>query len=338
MIIAALCQLREDQIVRTMEALEPSAGRGQARLHTYLPVDPILMKASLGVLADHPSKLVETVYRLVSMATKSGFEVEFSAEGYSMMKENFSFTTDVIRAAVSAGARIINCPDTIGGASRWSQDFFVKHMIQHEKIIRQEFPDHKVIWSAHCHNDLGLALDNTMAAIFDGPARQVEGCINGVGERAGNLSLEQCIMVIEQFGKKVDATYEFFTDIHLEKLSKISDFVAKKMLIRQPHWPITGMNSAKHSAGGHTNAILKNPMAYQPFDPQQVGQSISFVFGPLSGGNHVKEILERHGYSCSHKEKAVIAQAIKEQFANRRKGITDAEVIEGFKCYREKMN
>ncbi len=105
------------------------------------------------------------------------------------------------------------------------------------------------------------------------------------------------------------------------------------MLTRQPHWPITGDNAARHSSGGHTNAILKNPMAYQPFDPKQVGKDINFVFGPLSGSNHVKDILEKHGFNCSHEEKTIIAQAIKDQFSHRRKGITDEEVIEGFKNY-----
>lgn len=168
---------------------------------------------------------------------------------------------------------------------------------------------------------------------FSGPARQIEGCINGVGERAGNVSLEQCILVIDQFGKTAHPEYEFYTDINLVALAKSSDFIAQRMLARQPHWPITGDNAARHSSGGHTNAILKNPLAYQPFDPQRVGNNISFVFGPLSGSNHAKDILKQQGFHCPTEEKTSVAEAIKEKYKNRRKGITDEELVEGFKEY-----
>lgn len=336
MTIAALCQLREEQIIRTMEALQPSLSRRKARLHTYVPVDPNLMQASLGKRANEQQQIINDLYRFILLATSDGFEVEFSPEGYSRMRENFDFTTDLIRAAVSAGATVINCPDTIGGASRWEGDqYFVTHMQRHADIVKKEFPNHKIIWSTHCHNDLGLALENSMTAVFSGPARQIEGCINGVGERAGNTSLEQCIMAIELFGQHAHDQYTFSTNVQLEKLSEISNFIAEKMLARQPHWPITGKNAARHSSGGHTNAILKNPMAYQPFDPKYVGNEISFIFGPLSGSNHLKNILEKHGYSCPNEKKAHIAQAIKMRYSDRRKGITEEELIEGYKHYLE---
>ncbi|OGT31211.1 MAG: 2-isopropylmalate synthase [Gammaproteobacteria bacterium RIFCSPHIGHO2_12_FULL_35_23] len=334
MIIAALCQLREEQVICTMEALQPSLKKRKARLHTYVPVDPNLMQASLGNLAQNYSHIITEVHRLIKLAADFGFEVEFSPEGYSRMEHNFDFVTDVIRAAISAGARIINCPDTIGGATRWQgEKYFISKMQQHADIIASEFPGYAVIWSVHCHNDLGLALDNTMAAVFSGPACQIEGCINGVGERAGNVALEQCIIMIDQFGKKVNPEYNFYTSIDLKKINKISNFIAEKMLMRQPHWPIIGENAARHSSGGHTNAILKNPMAYQPFDPERVGNKISFVFGPLSGSNHAKDILEKNGFYCPAEEKMQIAQAIKDRYSARRKGITDEELIEGFKEY-----
>jgi 2-isopropylmalate synthase len=338
MIIAALCQLREEQVVRTMQALQPSFSCQKARLHTYVPVDPNLMEASLGKLANNYSKIISDVYRLIKIATDSGFEVEFSPEGYSRMQNNFDFTTDVICAAVRAGATIINCPDTIGGASKWEgEDYFVVNMQKHAEIIEKEFPKSDIIWSAHCHNDLGLALENTMNAVFSGPARQIEGCINGVGERAGNVALEQCIMMIHQFGKEASPAYSFITHARMEKLSVISDFIAENMLARQPHWPVTGENSARHSSGGHTNAILKNPMAYQPFDPKEVGNKISFIFGPLSGSNHAKDILEKNGFKCPDNEKTAIAQAIKDKYADRRKGISDQELIAGYKEYCAKI-
>ncbi len=336
MTIAALCQLREEQVIRTMEALEPSKAIGKARVHMYVPVDPNLMQASIGKMADDHQAVINDIYRFAKMAVDEGFEVEFSPEGYSRMQHNFDFVTDAILAAVSAGTKVINCPDTIGGAAKWQgQDYFVNHMQRHADIIAREFKGSDIIWSAHCHNDMGLALDNSMTAVFNGPVRQIEGCINGVGERAGNVALEQCIMVIDQFGQQISETDSYYTNIDIKHLKKISDFIADKMLPRQPHSPVVGENCARHSSGGHTNAVLKNPMAYQPFDPKRVGNEVSFVFGPLSGSNHVKDILQRHGIHCSNHDKISVTQAMKDMFAARRKGITDAELIQGYKQYRQ---
>src|SRR5579885_1257794 len=307
--IAALCQLREEQVIKTIDALRPLIAIGKGRLHTYVPVDPELIVASLGDSACDKERIVADVFRLVKMAHDAGLEVEFSPEGYSRMKDNFDFTTDLIRSAVAAGARVINCPDTIGGASSFQgSEYFVEKMKKHAAIIAAEFPHQEVIWSVHCHNDLGLAVQNTMNAVFDGPARQIEGCINGIGERAGNAALEQCIMIVRQFGSSEDQDDQqehrrFYTNCNLDAIQVISDFVDRHMLARQPHWPVTGENAARHSSGGHTNAILRNPMAYQPFDPRQIGKDISFAFGPLSGGNHARAIIESQGYVCAEDEK-----------------------------------
>lgn len=334
-IIAALCQLREKQFDITIEALSPAIAQHKARLHTYLPVDPHLIQASLGQYAKQPKKIIEDVHRLIKHAVDSGVSVELSPEGYSRMGDNFDFVSDVIRAAVAAGASIINCPDTIGGACYLQgDDYFVENMKKHAKLIQQEFPDKNITWSTHCHNDFGLALENSMRAVFFGPARQIEGCFNGVGERAGNVSLEQCIIYIEHFGKNTVSNTEFYTQMKLEHMQAISDFISQHMLPRQPHWPITGDNAAKHTSGGHTNAILNNPLAYQPFDPKQIGKEITFVFGPLSGGNHAKSIINQHGYLCTDDEKAAIAQFIKDYYAERRKGITEQELMHAYFIYR----
>lgn len=334
--IAGLCQLREEQCIKTMEALAPSLAIGKARVHTYVPVDPHLMQASLGEMAHHPEQIIAAVYKIIAIATREGYEVEFSPEGYSRMQHHFDFTLDLIRAAIEAGARIINCPDTIGGASKYEgEQYFVKNMQKHADIIKREFPEHNIIWSAHCHNDFGLALENTMNAVFEGPARQIEGCINGVGERSGNVALEQCIMYIKQFGDQVNDHEKFYTNINPIYLQKISNFIAEKMLPRQPHSPIVGINAARHTSGGHTNAILKNPLAYQPFDPKDIGNEISFAFGPLSGSNHAKEIIERSGYRCDADEKVEIAQFIKDYYHERRKGVTDQELISAYLDYRK---
>ena len=333
-VVAGLCQLREQQIDKTIEALQPAKTNGRARLHTYLPVDPQLMESSLGEYAKQHNQIIKDVYRFIKKAVNEGLEVEFSPEGYSRMGNNFDFVTDVIRAAVSAGAAIINCPDTIGGACKLQgNDYFVEKMNRHAAIISQEFPAKQMTWSVHCHNDLGLALDNTMNAVFFGPATQIEGCFNGIGERAGNVALEQCIMYIKQFGNIQENCKQFFTAINTKMLKAISDFVGQHMLIRQPHWPITGENAMKHSSGGHTNAMLKNPLSYQPFDPAEIGGEISFLFGPSSGGNHAKAIIEKFGQACSDNEKSSVAQYIKNYYPDRRKGITDRELMKAYFAY-----
>lgn len=333
--IAALCQLREEQVVKTIEALQLLTACKKARLHVYVPVDPELMPVSLGEKSQNQAQIVRDVFNMVNMAASAGLEVQFSPEGYSRMQSNFDFVTELIRAAVGAGAGVINCPDTIGGAcSLQNGDYFVEKMKEHAAIIKKEFPNRDVIWSVHCHNDFGLAVQNSINAVFKGPARQIEGCINGVGERAGNASLEQVIMVIKQFGATA-ADESFYTNVRTESIQAISDFVSQTMLPRQPHWPVTGDNAAKHSSGGHTNAILKNPLAYQPYDPSEIGKEITFLFGPLSGGNHAKAIIEKFGFVCRDSEKAEIAQYIKDHYKERRKGITDEELLSVYFEYRQ---
>ena len=336
MTVAALCQLRESQMVRTIEALTPCIKTGTGRVHTYVPVDPHLMEASLGKMAAQKIKIVQIVEQLVKMAVDAGFEVEFSPEGYSRMGDNVDFTSDVICAAVSGGARVINCPDTIGGASRVEGgDYFVHRMAQHATMVRDQFPERDVVWSAHCHNDFGLALDNSMNAVFEGPARQIEGCMNGVGERAGNAAIEQCIVYIHEFGARAAPEDPFHTQIDMSPIKAASDFIAEKMLPRQPHFPIVGDNAAQHSSGGHINALLKNPRVYQPYDPEQIGNKVRFAFGPLSGSNYAKTIIEKYGYECGEHEKVEIAQSIKDYYSDRRKGNTEEELIKGYQRYRE---
>ncbi len=335
--IAGLCQLREAQVIKTMEALAPY--QDNATLHVYLPVDPNLMHASLGERAQDKAGLLKDVASMIELAATSGFKVQFSPEGYSNMGDTFDFVTDVIRTAIDSGASVINCPDTIGGACEWqAQHYIVANMNRHAEIFAKEFPHKDITWSIHCHNDFGLALANTMNAVFKGPARQIEGCINGVGERAGNTALEQCILYIKQFGPLANKEHPLHTNCDATKLQAISNFVSQHMMARQANWPIVGLNAARHSSGGHTNAVLRNPLAYQPFLPEEVGSQISLIFGPLSGGNHAKAIIEAAGFECSDAEKAHIAQHIKDLFQERRKGVTDEEVIHGYKDYLQKKS
>lgn len=333
--IAALCQLREDQIEKTAQALSPAIRSKRARLHVYLPVDPDLMIASLGDKASDRNFLINQLSRHIKYAVSEGLEVEFSPEGYSRMRDNFDFTTDLIRAAIESGATVINLPDTIGGAFQYQGDDYIVNLInRHFNIISKEFTDTPIVWSAHCHNDFGLATINTLNAVFGGPVRQIEGCFNGIGERAGNASLEQCILLLNQFG---GVSNSFWSNAKASMIQKICNFVSERMLKTQDHYPISGKNAMRHTSGGHTNAILKNPTIYQPFDPSIIGSEISLVFGPLSGGNHAKSIIEGMNYLCSDEEKVEISQYIKNLYSDRRKGITDEEVIKGYIDFRSPL-
>ncbi|MCX8514967.1 MAG: LeuA family protein, partial [Burkholderiales bacterium] len=334
-IVSALCQLRENQVEQTIKSLESSSKFKRGRMHIYIPIDPELMEASLGVMAQQKDLILIKINNFINLAVKAGLEVEFSLEGYSRQKSNFNFATEAFIAAVSAGATVLNFPDTIGGASRYEgEDYYLNQIRKHKQIITTQFPNIDFKWSTHCHNDFGLALDNSLTGVFEGVINQVEGCINGVGERAGNVALEQIIMNIKHFGNLDHLQYKIHTDINIIYLQEISDFIAQNMLIRQPHYPIVGANAASHSSGGHINAILKNPLAYQPFNPKEIGGAIKFVFGPLSGSNHAQEIIHQYGYSCSDDEKITIAQFIKDYYTDRRKGITNDELMQAYFIYR----
>ncbi len=337
-IVTGLCQLREAQIDATIQALEPAIKVKKWRVHTYFPVDPELMEASMPAdlrkedgTPDY-KKIEKEVYRLCKKASDTGADVEFSLEWYSKIWKNFDFGTALIDSAIRWGATTINCPDTIWGAHPWEgDDYYVEKMKIHQKLISDKYDNVNITWSVHCHNDLGKAVDNSTNGVVDGGARQIECAVNGVGERAGNCSLQEVVMQIFMYWEKV----WLFTDINMEHLQEISDFVAKKMLPRQPNSPITGDNAARHTSGWHANALIKNPTVYQPFNPKNVGKKgIELVFGPSSGGNHAKEIIEKFGYVCRNHEKSAIAQYIKEYYKGRYKWVTDAEVVDAYFEYR----
>jgi len=330
-VVCALTQCREEFVQETINALIPAQSAQRARVHIYMPVDPELMQASLGSSAGNHSMLVRRVAKAVTTAVEAGMEVEFSPEGYSRQGSNFDFTTDLILAAVGAGATIINCPDTIGAGSPFQgDDYFVQHMIRHARIVEQAYPDKEIVWSTHNHNDLGLATFNSLKAVVDGPARQIECTMNGVGERAGNASLEQIVVNITR-----TLQGRFHTDINLGGLTGLSNLVAEHMLPRQQHGPVVHPNSFRHSSGGHTNAILSHPDAYHAFPPELVGAEVSFCFGPLSGGNHAQDIILRAGYVCADEERAPIREFLKNYYEDRRKGITDEELVHAYVLYRE---
>ncbi len=333
--ISSLSQLKEEQIEQTIKALEPAKSSGKGRIHTFFPVDPILMEASVWIQhSDHKKKneIIEKVFKLCKLAKDEDMEVQFSPEGYSRMqnnwKNNFDFVTQLIKASIEWGARIINCPDTIWEASRFEEDYFINQIKRHNQIIQEAYGSMPITWSVHCHDDFWLAVANSKEALFDpeSPVTQVEWTINWVGERAGNASIEEIVMIINHFGNK----HWIYTEFDLKSLKKLSDFVATYMLPRQPHKAIVWDNASTHSSGIHVNAIEKDPTSYQPFDPKKVWSKITTLFGPSSGSNHAKKIIEKSGYSFPEEKRYELFHYIKDYWQEKRKGITDEELMEAF--------
>ena len=333
--LAALSPLSDQAIERTLEALAPVTSQGRGRLHLYIPIDLQLLNFSIN---DAPSS-TEDVLKLmdvhISKAVKEGVEVQFTPQGYSRPGLHEQFTTEMLRVAVGAGAGIINCPDTVGCAYPYEgEHYFVNRMRTHAALIQEEFPERQIVWSTHCHNDFGLALANTLNAVFHGPVRQVQGCFNGIGERAGNAPLEQIVLALKHF---IDRAQErkFTTSVKPIYIQQISDFVSQHMLPRQPHWPISGENAARYSSREQAEAFLRDNNAYQPFKPEDTGNKVTLLFNHQSGGAHVRAIISSAGFACDEAESSTIADYVKSKYEERRKGITDAEVIKAYFEYRK---
>jgi 2-isopropylmalate synthase len=332
-IIAWLCQLKQAQIEKTIEALSPWKNNQKSMLHTYFPVDPNLLKASVWDI----DKLIVTkqVYDFVKLSVDAWMIVQFSPEWYSRVWDNFDFCTDLIISAVSWWAKYINCPDTIWWASRFQwENYFVQNMIKHKQIIDEMFPWNNVIWSLHNHNDFWLAVENSIDWVVNGIARKIEWTIWWVWERAWNADLLQIVMQMKHFlNDKFDVSH-----IDTTLFSDLWEHVSKHILKVQPHYPIIWKNATRHTSWWHTNAILKSPLVYQPYDPSEVGGEIELVFWPSSGWALAKSIIENAWYICEKNESAEIWQFIKNYWSKRYKWITDEELIEAYFAYRSPVN
>lgn len=326
-VIAWLCQLRQDQVERTIRSLEWA--RWKWMLHTYFPVDPKLLAASVGGI--NKDQIIKFVEEYTKMAVSAWLQVQFSPEGYSYVGDNFDFCTDLIRAAVRWWAWYINCPDTKGWASHYqSGDYYVENMRRHKIIIDQEFPWNTVIWSVHNHNDEWNAVENSLWGVVNGVARKIEWTVNGVWERAGNADLLQIIMNLRNhLSSRFDVSH-----IDVGLFRQIGMFVTENMLPTQPHYPITGANAFRHTSWWHVNALLRDPMVYHPFNPSDVWGEVSLVFWPNSWWNHALDIIHRAGYICDESEKVEIAQFVKDYYPERYKGVSDEEFMEAYFTYR----
>ncbi|MDJ0961084.1 MAG: 2-isopropylmalate synthase [Acidimicrobiia bacterium] len=284
-VIASLARTHPDDIDRAADALRAA---DRSRIHVFISTSPIHMERMLRMT---PVEVMKAAVEGVKRARKYTDNVEFSPQDAT--RSDPQFVIDICRAAVEAGATTINIPDTVGYAT---PDEFVEMLSMVYRDVRGTNED--VIISTHCHNDLGLAVANSLSAIHAG-ARQIEGAINGIGERAGNTSTEEIIMAVktrqDQYGVEIDAdTTEIFETSRL--VSRLTGYPI------QYNKAVVGRNAFSHESGIHQHGVLRDRETYEIMDPESIGHRSRIVLGKHSGRAAFADALEKMGYTLEDDE------------------------------------
>jgi 2-isopropylmalate synthase len=282
--VASLCRTTQEDIDASAEALR---GAPRSRLHIFLATSPIHMERKLGLA---PHEVLERISWSVAYAAEQADEVEFSAEDATRSEPEF--LAEACRRAITAGATVINLPDTVG----YSLPNELADMLGQMTELCPELND--VELSVHCHNDLGLAVANTLAGVAAG-ATQVECTINGLGERAGNAALEEIVMAMRvrrdmhPMHDGIDARRLFETS---RLVSELTGYVVQR------NKPVVGANAFAHEAGIHQDGVLKDVSTYQIIDPAEVGAAMSLPLGKHSGRHAFFKACEDAGLTLSREE------------------------------------
>src|SRR6266404_8811177 len=308
-VIAALSRANIADIERAWGALE---GAKRPRIHTFLATSDLHLQCKLRMTRE---QAIAQVHEAVSFARTLCDDVEFSPEDAT--RSDVDFLCQVLTTAVAAGATVLNIPDTVGYAV--PDEFAALIRTISERVAGIE----KVTISVHCHNDLGMAVANTLAALVAG-ARQVECTVNGIGERAGNASLEEIAMLLSV--RQAQLPYQ--TAIHTQQIYPTSCMLAEAIGFGpQPNKAIVGRNAFAHEAGIHQHGVISNPLCYEIMTPESVGvPSNNLVLGKHSGRRALALRYEDLGYSFQPAE----VDAIYERFtslADRKKRIYDQDLI-----------
>ncbi len=283
--IAGLCRANINDIDRGWEAVKYSK---HPRIHTFIATSEIHLKHKLRKTQDEVLTIIEKAVKHAAAYTDN---VEFSCEDAT--RTDIDFLCKAVKLAVKCGATTINIPDTVGYTVPEEFHHIISTLLQRVKGL------HKVTLSVHCHNDLGLAVANTIAAINAG-ARQAECTINGLGERAGNASLEEIVMALKVRGDK----NPFTTGINTEHIFPTSRIVSQVTGVNvQPNKAIVGANAFAHEAGIHQDGVLKERITYEIMNPEDVGiPSNKIVLGKHSGRHAFRKRIEDYGYFLSDKD------------------------------------
>ena len=308
-IIAGLARANKADIDKAWEAVQ---GAQRPRIHTFLATSPIHMKHKLKM---DPEEVIQRVSEMVAYAKTFCDDVEFSPEDAGRSDPEFLYV--VLGEAIQAGATTLNIPDTVGYTT--PDEFY--DLI--DGIIKNTPGMHDGITiSVHCHDDLGMATANTLAGIRAG-ARQAEVTINGIGERAGNTSLEEVVMAL----KTRHPIFDLETGIHTPQLARVSKLVSNYTgIVVQPNKAIVGANAFAHEAGIHQDGMLKHQTTYEIMRPEDVGVNQSnLVLGKHSGRHALRNRLAEMGHSLDEVELDKAFARFKE-LADRKKTITDLDL------------
>lgn len=292
--IVALARCSRQDIEKAAKALERAE---KARIHVFIATSPIHMQAKLRMT---PDEVVERIDTMVRLAKSYADDVEFSCEDATRSEREFLIQAG--RVAVAAGASTLNFPDTVGYTSP-------REYMQLIEEVRAAIPDPAVTLSVHCHDDLGMAVANTLAGIEAG-CRQVEVAVNGIGERAGNASLEEVVMNLTARQDQ----YQVQHHIKTQEIYRASQLVSKLTgMPVQPNKAIVGKNAFRHESGIHQDGMLKDRSTYEIMTPETVGWGISkLVLGKHSGRHALRQRLDELGLSASGQQIDQIQTRIKE--------------------------
>ncbi len=308
-IITALARSTKGDIEAAARALEPAE---KSRIHVFIATSDIHLSRKLGITRD---QCLEQARSAVETALQYVDDVEFSAE--DAMRSDLEFLTEVVRAAVAAGAKTINIPDTVGYA--------LPDEIQHTfRTLAERVPElARCVLSTHCHDDLGLAVANSLAAIEAG-ARQVECTINGIGERAGNAALEEIVMALQVRGESLG--YE--TGIRHDRLYRTSRLLSYLTGIEpQPNKAIVGRNAFAHEAGIHQHGVINDRRTYEIMTPETVGApGTELVLGKHSGKHGLDKRYQTLGYTLTPEQLKRVTKDFK-QLADKKKTVLDEDLI-----------
>ena len=308
-VIAALARALPKDIERAAQALEPAAS---PRIHVFLATSEIHRRFKL---KKAKGEILRQAVRSVRKARRYVDDVEFSPEDASRTEPEF--LAEVVRAVIDAGASTVNIPDTVGYTV--PEDF--GRLI---RFLSENVPNMgDAVISVHCHNDLGLGVANSLSAILNG-ARQVECTINGIGERAGNASLEEIVMAVKTRGD----IYGVKTGIDTRRIYATSRLVSRLTGLRiQPNKAIVGDNAFAHEAGIHQDGVLKKPATYEIMTPASVGwKGTSMVMGKHSGRHAFRERLKKLGYRLTSAELDRAFRRFK-ALADKKKAVFDEDLV-----------
>ncbi len=305
--VAGLCRANRKDIKCTWDALK-SAQR--PRIHTFIATSDIHIKYKL---KSNRMDVLKAVEDSVKYARQFVEDVEFSAEDAS--RSDIGFLIEVIDCAVSSGASTVNLPDTVGYATPEEYGMLFRK-------VRRRFPENQVKLSAHTHNDLGLAVANSLAAIENG-ADQIECTINGIGERAGNASLEEIVMALVTRSSFYQTSFSINTRMLYPASKLLSEITSVPV---PPNKAIVGDNAFAHEAGIHQDGVLKNPLTYEIMTPQSVGvEKRKLVLGKHSGRHALSERCKELGVELTAEELNVLYQNVM-AIADKSGSVSDSDL------------